>query len=183
MLKQKLKFWKSRLRAWVKLYKIKWAGDLQAPPHKKYTTRQFWQLPGFFISHLNGTDFEVTFPTPNRLIFKTDCYENYYKQPHPIFDKDCRNDRIYGEFQPMPHGWRLQLQDIETHEDGWDDYKVIGSVSIVLPYEQKEIYSKYTSVWIEPVDQDLLKSRKFRSMNDGSWRKIVQVFEQDFDLK
>lgn len=74
-------------------------------------------------------------------------------------------------------------QDIETHEDGWDDYKVIGSVSIVMPYEQKEIYSKYTSVWIEPVDQDLLKSRKFRSMNDGSWRKIVQVFEEDFDLK
>ena len=74
-------------------------------------------------------------------------------------------------------------QDIENHEDGWDDYKVVGSVSIVLPYEQKEIYSKYTSVWIEPVDQDYLKSRKFRSLNDGSWRKVVDVYEQDFPLK
>lgn len=74
-------------------------------------------------------------------------------------------------------------QDIETHEDGWEDYKVVGSVSIVLPYEQKEIYSKYTSVWIEPVDQDDLKSRKFRSVNDGSWRKVVDVFEEDFPLK
>ncbi|MBW8326066.1 MAG: hypothetical protein K0M50_14975 [Prolixibacteraceae bacterium] len=74
-------------------------------------------------------------------------------------------------------------QDIETHEDGVDDYTVRGSVSIVLPYQQKEIYSKYTSVWIEPVDQDDLKSRKFRSVNDGSWRKVVDVYEQDFDLK
>jgi hypothetical protein len=74
-------------------------------------------------------------------------------------------------------------QDIETHEDGWEDYKVVGSVSIVLPYEQKEIYSKYTSVWVEPVDQDGLKSRKFRSINDGSWRKVVDVYEQDFPLK
>jgi hypothetical protein len=74
-------------------------------------------------------------------------------------------------------------QDIETHENGWDDYKVIGSVTIVMPYGQKEIYSKYTSVWIEPVDQTNLKSRKFRSMNDGSWRKVVDVYEQDFELK
>jgi len=74
-------------------------------------------------------------------------------------------------------------QDIETHENGWEDYKVVGSVSIVLPYEQKEIYSKYSSVWIEPVDQDYLKSRKFRSVNDGGWRKVVDVFEEDFPLK
>lgn len=74
-------------------------------------------------------------------------------------------------------------QDIETHEDGWDDYKVIGAVSVVLPQQEKEIYSKYASVWIEPVDQDDLKSRKFRSANDGSWRKLVEVYEQDFDLK
>jgi len=74
-------------------------------------------------------------------------------------------------------------QDIETHEDGWEDYKVVGSVSIVLPYEEKEIYSKYTSVWIEPVDQDDLKSKKFRSVNDGSWRKLVEVFEGDFPFK
>jgi hypothetical protein len=74
-------------------------------------------------------------------------------------------------------------QDIETHENGWEDYNVIGSVSIVLPFGQKEIYSKYTSVWIEPVDQEQLKSRKFRSANDGSWRKTVQVFKQDFELK
>ncbi len=74
-------------------------------------------------------------------------------------------------------------QNIETHEDGWEDYKVIGSVSVVLPYEEKEIYSKYTSVWIEPVDQDQFKSRKFRSVNDGSWRKLVEVFESDFELK
>jgi len=74
-------------------------------------------------------------------------------------------------------------QDIENHEDGWDDYKVVGSVSIVLPYEQKEIYSKYTSVWIEPVDQDYMKSKKFRSVNDGSWRKVVDVYEEDFPLK
>lgn len=74
-------------------------------------------------------------------------------------------------------------QDIETHEDGWEDYKVVGSVSIVLPFEEKEIYSKYTSVWIEPVDQDDLKSKKFRSTNDGSWRKLVEVFERDFELK
>ena len=74
-------------------------------------------------------------------------------------------------------------QDIETHENGWEDYKVVGSVSIVLPYEQKEIYSKYSSVWIEPVDQDDLKSKKFRSINDGGWRKVVDVFEEDFPLK
>jgi hypothetical protein len=74
-------------------------------------------------------------------------------------------------------------QDIETHENGWEDYKVIGSVTIVMPYGQKEIYSKYTSVWIEPVDQTNLKSRKFRSVNDGSWRKLVDVYEQDFELK
>jgi len=74
-------------------------------------------------------------------------------------------------------------QDIETHENGWDDYKVIGSVTIVLPYQEKEVYSKYTSVWIEPVDQTNLKSRKFRSVNDGSWRKLVDVYEEDFDLK
>jgi len=74
-------------------------------------------------------------------------------------------------------------QDIETHENGWDDYKVIGSVTIVMPYGQKEIYSKYTSVWIEPVDQTNLKSRKFRSVNDGSWRKLVDIYEQDFELK
>lgn len=74
-------------------------------------------------------------------------------------------------------------QDIETHENGWDDYKVIGSVTIVPPYGQKEIYSKYTSVWVEPVDQDQLKSRKFRSENDGAWRKIISIFELDFDFK
>lgn len=74
-------------------------------------------------------------------------------------------------------------QEIEYHEDYADDYTTRGLVSIVLPYEQKEIYSKYTSVWVEPVDQDHLKSRKFRSENDGSWRKIVEVFERDFDLK
>ena len=74
-------------------------------------------------------------------------------------------------------------QDIERHDDYPDDYKVTGSVSIVLPYDQKEIYSKYTSVWIEPVDQDHLKSRKFRSTNDGSWRKLIEVFERDFELK
>lgn len=74
-------------------------------------------------------------------------------------------------------------QDIETHEDGWNDYKVIGSVSVVLPQQEKEIYSKYSSVWIEPVDQTNLKSRKFRSVNDGSWRKLVEVFESDFDEK
>ena len=74
-------------------------------------------------------------------------------------------------------------QDIETHENGWEDYKVIGSVTIVLPYGQKQIYSKYTSVWIEPVDQTNLKSRKFRSVNDGSWQKLVDVYEQDFELK
>lgn len=74
-------------------------------------------------------------------------------------------------------------QDIETHEDGWDDYKVIGSVSIVLPYEQKEIRSKFSSVWIEPVDHSQLKSRKFRSVNDGSWRKVIDVYKSDFELK
>jgi hypothetical protein len=74
-------------------------------------------------------------------------------------------------------------QDIETHENGWNDYKTIGSVTIVLPYQEKEVYSKYTSVWIEPVDQDHLKSRKFRSVNDGTWRKLVDVYEQDFELK
>jgi hypothetical protein len=74
-------------------------------------------------------------------------------------------------------------QDIETHENGWDDYKVIGSVTIVMPYGEKEIYSKYSSVWVEPVDQNDLKSRKFRSVNDGSWRKLVDVYEQDFELK
>lgn len=74
-------------------------------------------------------------------------------------------------------------QDIETDEDGVDDYTVRGSVSIVLPYQQKEVYSKYTSVWIEPVDQDDLKSRKFGSVNDGSWRKVIDVYELDFDLK
>lgn len=74
-------------------------------------------------------------------------------------------------------------QEIEYHEDYADDYTTRGLVSIVLPYEQKEIYSKFTSVWVEPVDQDHLKSRKFRSENDGSWRKIVEVFERDFDLK
>lgn len=74
-------------------------------------------------------------------------------------------------------------QDIEEYEDGDTDYSVVGAVSIVLPQQEKEVYSKYTSVWIEPVDQDNLKSRKFRSLNDGSWRKLVEVSESDFDEK
>lgn len=74
-------------------------------------------------------------------------------------------------------------QDIEEYEDGDTDYSVVGAVSIVLPRQEKEVYSKYTSVWIEPVDQDNLKSRKFRSLNDGSWRKLVEVSESDFDEK
>jgi hypothetical protein len=74
-------------------------------------------------------------------------------------------------------------QDIEKYENGDTDYSVVGAVSVVLPQQEKEVYSKYTSVWIEPVDQDDLKSRKFRSVNDGSWRKLVEVYEQDFELK
>lgn len=74
-------------------------------------------------------------------------------------------------------------QDIEEYEDGDTDYSVVGAVSIVLPHQEKEIYSKYSSVWVEPVDQDNLKSRKFRSVNDGSWHKLVEVFESDFDEK
>ena len=74
-------------------------------------------------------------------------------------------------------------QDIERNEDYLDEYTVRGQVSIVLPYDQKEIYSKSVSVWVEPVDQDRLKSRKFRSENDGSWRRVVEVSSQDFSLK
>lgn len=74
-------------------------------------------------------------------------------------------------------------QDIEEYEDGDTDYSVVGAVSVVLPQQEKEVYSKYTSVWIEPVDQDNLKSRKFRSLNDGSWRKLIEVSESDFDEK
>lgn len=74
-------------------------------------------------------------------------------------------------------------QEIENHEDGDDDYRVVGAVSIVMPQQEKTVYSRYASVWIEPVDQDHLKSRKFRSENDGVWHKIVQVFESDFDEK
>lgn len=74
-------------------------------------------------------------------------------------------------------------QDIETHENGWNNYKTIGSVTIVLPHQDKEIYSKYTSVWIEPVDQIQLNSRKFRSVNDGAWRKLIEVYKQDFEFK
>ena len=74
-------------------------------------------------------------------------------------------------------------QDIEKYEDGNKDYSVVGAVSIVLPQQEKVVYSKYTSVWVEPVDQNNLKSRKFRSVNDGSWRKLVEVYESDFDEK
>ncbi len=74
-------------------------------------------------------------------------------------------------------------QDIERHDDYPDDYSVTGAVSIVYPYDEKEVYSKYTSVWVEPVDQTYLKSRKFRSVNDGAWRKRVDVYKQDFERK
>jgi hypothetical protein len=124
---------------------------------------------------------------------------NYYNRffPFKVFAlfvllmsfSQCRMDEDYNYRILIDNNCDFALkvyydnQDIERHEDYADDYKVVGSVSIVLPYEQKEIYSKYTSVWIEPVDQDDLKSRKFRSVNDGSWRKVVDVYEQDFDLK
>mgnify|MGYP006992001162 CR=1 FL=1 len=70
-------------------------------------------------------------------------------------------------------------QDIEYYDDYVDDITTTGSVSLVEPYGSKLIHSKYSSVWIEP-DEDGLKSGKFRSYNDGSWRKRIDVYEQDF---
>ena len=70
-------------------------------------------------------------------------------------------------------------QDIEYYDGYMDDITVTGAVSLVEPYGTKMVHSKYTSVWIEP-DEDGLKSRKFRSYNDGSWQKRIDVYEQDF---
>lgn len=76
-------------------------------------------------------------------------------------------------------------QDIEYYEDGWgdrwvDDIDVTGAVTFIPPYGSKTIHSKYTYVWVEP-DVNYLRSRRFRGYNDDAWRKVIDVFEQDFD--
>ena len=73
-------------------------------------------------------------------------------------------------------------QDIEYYDGYANDIKVTGSVSLVEPYGSKTIYSKYSSVWIEP-DSKQLKSGKFKSYNDGSWRKRIDVYEQDLNWR
>ncbi|MDX9881250.1 MAG: hypothetical protein RBS73_04235 [Prolixibacteraceae bacterium] len=70
-------------------------------------------------------------------------------------------------------------QEIEYYDDYVDDITVTGSVSLIEPYGSKLIHSKYSSVWIEP-DVNHLRSGKFRSYNDGSWRKRIDVYEEDF---
>lgn len=72
-------------------------------------------------------------------------------------------------------------QDIEYDDDYGSDVSVTGSVSLVMPFDSKIIHSKYSSVWIEPDASDL-KAGKFRSVNDGSWRKRIDVYEEDFRI-
>ncbi len=73
-------------------------------------------------------------------------------------------------------------QDIEYSDEYGNDVDVTGSVSFVPPYGSKTVHSKYTSVWIEPDDREL-KSGKFRSYNDGTWRKRIDVYEDDFYVR
>lgn len=69
-------------------------------------------------------------------------------------------------------------QDIEYYDDGYDK-DVIGAVTFIPPYSEKVVHSKYTSVWVEPEFTDI-RSRKFRSTNDGPFRKKVIIYESDF---
>ena len=69
-------------------------------------------------------------------------------------------------------------QDIEYYEDGYDK-DIIGAVTFVPPYSERVIHSKYTSVWVEPEFHDI-RSRRFKSYNDGPFRKKVIIYESDF---
>lgn len=70
-------------------------------------------------------------------------------------------------------------QDIEYYDDGFDDISVIGAVTFIPPYQDKVVHSKYSSIWVEP-EVINFRSRKFRSYNDGPWRKTVVIYEEDF---
>ncbi len=69
-------------------------------------------------------------------------------------------------------------QDIEYYGGDFEEIDVIGAVTFVGPYEDKVVFSKYTSVWVEP--EVNLRARKFRSYNDGPWRKKIIVMDEDF---
>lgn len=73
-------------------------------------------------------------------------------------------------------------QDIE-YNDEFSSETTRGAVSIIFPYDRKKIFSKYTSVWVEPVDQSHLKSRKFRSLDDNIWERIIVIDPSDFEHK
>ncbi len=70
-------------------------------------------------------------------------------------------------------------QDIEYYEDGDRDVTVVGSVSFVPANGEKVVYSKYRYVWIETSTNPVM-SRKFRSDNDGPFKKRIEVYPEDF---
>ena len=70
-------------------------------------------------------------------------------------------------------------QDIEYYEDDIDNVSVVGAVTFIPPFQDKIVYSKYSSVWVEP-EIIQFRARKFRSYNDGPWRKKVIINESDF---
>ena len=70
-------------------------------------------------------------------------------------------------------------QEIEYYDEYIEDVTVVGAVTFIPPGYDKIIYSKYASVWVEPEFDDI-PSRKFRSHNDGPWRKLLVIHEYDF---
>ena len=99
--------------------------------------------------------------------------------PHCYQDEDLNYRILIDSHCDFPIKVYYDNQDIEYNDDYANDISVTGSVSLVEPYGSKLIHSKYSSVWIEP-DKDGLKSGKFRSYNDGSWQKRIDVYEQNF---
>jgi len=71
-------------------------------------------------------------------------------------------------------------KDIEYYDEDYRDVDIVGSVTIVPPHSSKTVYSMYSYVWIETTNTEPVIGRKFRSYNDGPFRKIIEVFEDDF---
>lgn len=70
-------------------------------------------------------------------------------------------------------------QDIENSDEDCQDVDIIGSVTVIPPHSSKTLYSYYSYVWIESINEDAI-GKKFKSDNDGPFRKILTVYEEDF---